>query len=387
MESYDECVRKTEESGGNELGVISKCLFNDLMSFHVCAPGLPPCLGHDIFEGFAKYDIMLFLKYLKKKKWFSWEELNGRIENFSYSSNDRRDKPVKVDPSSDKIPGKACQIWTFIRLLPLVIIDKIKEPQDPVWQTFLLLSELVDIVCSPQVNKSYIPYLREIIHKYLVGRTRLFPHIKLRPKHHYLTHYADLMLIFGPLILVWTMRFESKHPFFKDVARKTRNFINVTWTLSDKHELYQSSIRNDSEMKNDLIITNSFPFLCHSYSASLRDAIASLNIIGDIQECPSVNIKGTEYRNGNVVVLSQDHYQLNVKMGQIILILVSTDGTVYVVANSLATEFLPQIRAYEINETMNHVCIRIDNLQSYQSLYVYTLGTKRYVKLHNAIVN
>lgn len=32
-------------------GIKINFVFNDLMSFHVCQPGLSLCLGHDIFEG------------------------------------------------------------------------------------------------------------------------------------------------------------------------------------------------------------------------------------------------------------------------------------------------------------------------------------------------
>ena len=30
--------------------------FNSLSYFHVCQPGLPPCLGHDLFEGIISFD-------------------------------------------------------------------------------------------------------------------------------------------------------------------------------------------------------------------------------------------------------------------------------------------------------------------------------------------
>ena len=32
---------------------------NDSKYFHVCNPGLPPCLAHDLFQGIVKYDINL----------------------------------------------------------------------------------------------------------------------------------------------------------------------------------------------------------------------------------------------------------------------------------------------------------------------------------------
>ncbi len=37
----------------------------------------------------------------------------------------------------------------------------------------------------------------------------------------------------------WTMRFEAKHNYFKKLAQNVGNFINVSWTLALRHQLWQ----------------------------------------------------------------------------------------------------------------------------------------------------
>lgn len=64
-----------------------------------------------------------------------------------------------------------------------------------------------------------------------------FPNKKLLPKHHYLEHYPQMIRCFGSLVGLWTMRFEGKHSFFKEVAHHTKCFKNVALTLSRKHQL------------------------------------------------------------------------------------------------------------------------------------------------------
>lgn len=54
---------------------------------------------------------------------------------------------------------------------------------------------------------------------------------------HYLIHYPRLLLLYGPLSKLSCMRFEVKHQYFKSVARKTRNFKNLSATLSRRHQL------------------------------------------------------------------------------------------------------------------------------------------------------
>lgn len=66
-------------------GVKFDSIFNQLAYFHVWQPGLPPCLGHDLFEGIVSTDLALYLNHLvSKEKEFTYVELNRRINQFKY---------------------------------------------------------------------------------------------------------------------------------------------------------------------------------------------------------------------------------------------------------------------------------------------------------------
>ena len=45
-------------------GVKFNSVFNKLPDFHVCNPGLPPCWGHDGFEGVIAYDLQLYYTWI-----------------------------------------------------------------------------------------------------------------------------------------------------------------------------------------------------------------------------------------------------------------------------------------------------------------------------------
>ncbi len=49
-------------------GIKFDSIFNELTYFHVCEPGLPPCLGHDLFEGIVSTDLALYRKHLISKE-------------------------------------------------------------------------------------------------------------------------------------------------------------------------------------------------------------------------------------------------------------------------------------------------------------------------------
>lgn len=52
IDNYREAVNLLQESGVDHIkGIYCDSMFNTLKFFHVCQPGLPPCIGDDFFEG------------------------------------------------------------------------------------------------------------------------------------------------------------------------------------------------------------------------------------------------------------------------------------------------------------------------------------------------
>ncbi len=240
-----DCLQ-TEGTSPDVEGVKFNSVFNSLKYFNVCLPGLPPCLGHDIFKGVLSYDVALYLKYfIKKKTWFTYSILNRRIKQFKYCGSDASTKPCEVSPHGVKLSGQAVQNWNFLRLLPLIIGDRVKDTADDVWQLTLQLKDIVDMICAQKISVPQVAYLDVLIQEYLESRKTLFPETGLKPKHHYLRHYPEMILKFGPLIRLWTMRFESKHSYFKRCARNLKNFKNLCLTLSERHQLLQRIFQQD----------------------------------------------------------------------------------------------------------------------------------------------
>lgn len=60
---------------------------------------------------------------------------------------------------------------------------------------------------------------------------------------------------FGPLVSLWTMRFEAKHSFFKHVARHTNCFKTIPYSLAVKHQLIISYHLKSSHEKHTLKVS------------------------------------------------------------------------------------------------------------------------------------
>ncbi|KAG1647302.1 hypothetical protein GQR58_030704 [Nymphon striatum] len=220
-------------------GIKFNSLFNEMDFFHVCPTGLPPCLGHDLFEGVVNYDMALFVQYyIKEKKWFTYSELNRRILHFKYLGSDKNNGLCEVNLNGEKLGGQAVQNWYFSRFLPLIIGYKISEPADPVWQMFLQLKDIVELVCAPKINEANIAYLAVLIDQYLEDRQTIFENHRLKPKHHYLRHYPYLILQFGPLI----------HTELPRGNNKAKNELYVALSSSNE-ELWASYPSADDQIR------------------------------------------------------------------------------------------------------------------------------------------
>ncbi|XP_031337285.1 uncharacterized protein LOC116166473 [Photinus pyralis] len=132
-------------------GIKSNSVLNSLSNFHVCNPGLPPCLAHDIFEGVVQYDLMIGLNDLIKKKHFTLQTLNHRFQKLKLCNSTTVNLPLFKD-KNDKLPGTAHENMLFLQLLPFAVSDLINDFEDPTWQMILLLRKLTNILCNNTVN-------------------------------------------------------------------------------------------------------------------------------------------------------------------------------------------------------------------------------------------
>ena len=77
--------------------------------------------------------------------------------------------------------------------------------------------------------------LKEVVKEYLKLFKTLFPEQPFTPKQHYLVHFPKVILLLGPLLNLWAMRFEAKHQYFKQL-KKLMNFKNICLSLSRHHQ-------------------------------------------------------------------------------------------------------------------------------------------------------
>ena len=368
--SYDLCVRELQYTKkSNVLGIKFSSVFNKLSFYHVCNPGLPPCIAHDLFEGVVAYDMMLFINYFFSNGWFTENYLNNEITLFKYDPTSALNKPVPLKKEAKRLGGNAAQNWCFLRMFSLFVIQKVKSIDDKVWKAYLLLRQIVELACAPSITKTQISLMSFVIDEYMEMRLNCFPEVCLRPKHHYIKHYPWLTLQFGPLINFWTLRFESKHSYFKRSIRSCKNFVNVTSTLANAHQLFQAYLEETDqvfktvvqESKEDRVVfCNEIANIIHAYRFDMANCVV----------CKHVIHKGTCYKLSQFLVLNRE--ELDLRVGKIRFIFLHEEEVWFVVKVFIAY-YVPYLGIYCLNDDdfSLQMCVSIYKLHDYYPLYCY----------------
>ncbi|KAK0144205.1 hypothetical protein N1851_017432 [Merluccius polli] len=192
-----------ENSFSSHFGIKRKCVLSEKLSYFSVTQSFPPDIAHDIFEGIVPVEIALCLTTNRP-----------HVVPLSYITR-------------KTIGGNVHENWSLLRYLPLLIGTRVPS-NEPAWQVLCELKDIVELVVSPFHTEESISYLDFKISEHRTVFKEVFPHERILPKHHYLEHYPWLIRQFGPLVALWTIRFEAKHSFFKRVIRHTNCYKNCT---------------------------------------------------------------------------------------------------------------------------------------------------------------
>lgn len=192
----------------SKTGIQRESIFNKIKDFHIMN-NITVDIMHDILEGVCVYVMRDLIDYLVyEKKYFTLEFLNTRIKKFCYAGESNVPTEIRIDKITKKIKVKmsAAEMKCFVTYFGLIISDKVSR-DDEVWELYVHLRRIFDIVYSPKMIKNTAKQLKLLIKAHHVIYKTFFGHLK--PKFHFLTHYPNIMLKYGPLIHFWCMRYES----------------------------------------------------------------------------------------------------------------------------------------------------------------------------------
>lgn len=223
------------DSSDSQYGVKGDCVSRVSLCFFHPITGYPPDILHDLLEGIVPIELCLCIKEMIRLKYFTLEYLNQRIRSFPYQHSDKVNRPhpvLKTSLAWGTIGGNGQENATLLRLLLLLVGGKVPEG-DISWAVLMVLKEVVELALCPLFTDETVDFFACKISDHRQVLQEVFPDLRFCSKHHYVEHYPSQVKCFGPLVHVWTMRFEAKHRFFKRVVHDAQNFKNVLKTLAN----------------------------------------------------------------------------------------------------------------------------------------------------------
>ncbi|KAJ8043215.1 hypothetical protein HOLleu_10206 [Holothuria leucospilota] len=128
---------------------------------------------------------------------------------------------MKVEVNKFTEKQTAAQTWCLLRSLPL-LLGRLVPLGNDTWKLLLQIADAVEVVTAPMVNKALCVFLANLMETFSTTYFNLYPNENMKPKLHYLIHYPQQMLEFRPLIHCWTLRFEGKHVYSKELSNRTK---------------------------------------------------------------------------------------------------------------------------------------------------------------------
>lgn len=316
---------------------------------------------------FAIREILYYFVFVAEKK-LDLDIFNDRLSTFNHTGNGFTNKPPLIttdEVKNKKISFSASERLTFTLILPMLMGDLV-DTDDDVWQYFLCLREIVDIVFARELQTECCALLETLVCEHHEMFIKLFK-CSLKPKQHNMTHYGTIMKMCGPLSALSTIRNESKHKFMKDVANSTSSRKQITYTIALKQQLnfYHRTVSNNSGLVSNFQIgPTSVPS-----KTLIRKIFNAFNILQfsddeSIIEATWVNVNGIRYIVGTCVFIRMNEKDIPV-FGVIDNILLNNKQSVGLHCKILETHFYEEhLHAFEVRSTKNAEFINVENLSS-----------------------
>ena len=353
----------------------------------------PPGVMHVFLEGVLPLILQALIKHYVDTKVTNLATINSAIQSFPYSYMEITDKPnymrEKDLHGSTTLNQDAAKCHLLFCIFPFVVGDSINF-SDSHWELYTLLSDITEICFASVVSLKTIAPLKENVAEYLRLFKELFPEQPFTLKQHYLVHFPKVILLLGPLINLWAMRFEAKHQYFKDL-KKILNFKNICLSLSNHHQKKAAMNRSAASIFKG----NEYGPVQHPKGEELsriKDRISSTlaldpNSINNVESFKWIKLHGTKYIEDKCYLTIQfddvDHpvfgqlsgiFELNISFVVFDVVCLETVG------------YDETLKAFEVRPQASGITsITPDMLITHTPLAMYTYHGSSYIKLKGRI--
>ena len=138
----------------------------------------------------GQFELKLLFGYLTDHNIISKTDVCNRIYSYNYGFVEQKKRPTRInfEQTGNGIGLNAIQTFCLIWNMPLIFGDVVQE-RNAHWRLLLLLLQIMNIIFSPVVTDGMTVCLKHLIVEHHQLFKELYPHHKMIPKHHFMTHY------------------------------------------------------------------------------------------------------------------------------------------------------------------------------------------------------
>ena len=306
---------------------------------------------------------------LTTEGYFSIDEYNKIIEEFPFANCDKENKPQPVTKKSLKdfrIVLTASEMYNFIRLFPFMFGSLVPRDNE-CWKLVPQILDIVELVMGHAMTIGQTHYLDDLIEHFINDYIVCFPEIlSIKPKMHFLIHYGSQIRKSGVPREKMTLRFESKHGHFKEIINRTKNHINITKTMSERHQSYNMYLfyKESNFFGDRLQTTGSREVPLFLVSREIQEVIRPLVTQQDhITLINSVSQYGTKYMQNDIVIID---YEIDTFVFGMIEEVFILSGDIYLLCYVLQNILFDQhFHAYKTKITNKLKMVKLSQLLDY----------------------
>ena len=371
----------TDATLSKTYGIKGSSVFNRLRYNHIMTM-LPPDITHDYCEGVIPLVLQLVLSYfINERKFFSLHFLNSCLKAKNFHKLDKRNIfgfiPNNFATRSSGIGGTAAKNFALLRFLPY-LIGNLVPYDDPIFWILCSLHDIVQVVFSECFDEFTICLLDDMLKEFRVGYLA-YLHRPISPKMHFCEHYPHHIRNFGPPISYRTLRYESKHQYFKQIAVTNKNFLNICYTMARKHQLLTAFyLASPCYFKPIVRVEDCFPANLENFSPSVRHLLMTMNgqNLDSLMQCNSVFFEEMEYICGCFLIHGgSDPVPEYCKISQIFL---SANEVQFLCCHYLS-HFNDTLRCFELTRTDTFHLLTPSTMQDFLPHHGYLRSGKLYI--------
>ena len=279
------------------------------------------------------------------------------------------------------------QAFCFARHFGVLVGDLVPS-SDLSWHLYLCLVRLIDVALAKTVPKTVAVTFPVLVQELLYLYKKLGNNLK--PKFHFLLHYAEVFKMSGPVANLSCIRPEGKHRQLKQSAVTNMSRIDLSYSVGVKHQLQLCSrfLANESIMpKLEIGSIQELSLFEHErYFEFLPTLPDTLRDVNEVLSPTWVNYKSTHYTKNMVLITDRDETLWWPVFSKIEFILMDGDLPLFICSKFQNIGFSDHYHGYEVENLDSYFCIQIENL--IDSLPLYDLKTadgKRFVVMRYMI--